>query len=289
MALHHRILKGIYYPLKLAKAIGKPLGLNSPHRLRVVVYHDIAPHEQSGFSEHVRWLARRWSFVTPERFSAMVSGREPILGSNLLITFDDGFVSNRVVAETVLSPMGIKALFFVVSDFVRIEDTFELRNFLARHIFPGTKADVHPAHLRNMRWDDLAYLLEQGHTIGAHTRTHARMSELHKRREIESEIIGSADAIEDELGIKVDHFAFAFGNLASLSPEALSVARTRFQFIYSNMRGNNSPSVHPWSLRRDTIDPVWSKMLVGSLLEGGGDLRYTRDLARLDSWKPGPW
>jgi hypothetical protein len=44
----------------------------------------------------------------------MISGNEPIQDNNLLITFDDGLISNRIVAEKILNPMGIKAIFLLL-------------------------------------------------------------------------------------------------------------------------------------------------------------------------------
>ena len=55
----------------------------------------------------------------------MISGSEPIQGNNLLITFDDGLISNRIVAEKVLNPLGINAIFFVVTDFIDINNNIE--------------------------------------------------------------------------------------------------------------------------------------------------------------------
>lgn len=55
----------------------------------------------------------------------MLAGDETINGRNLLLSFDDGFASNRDVAEKILNPLDIKALFFVVSDFVNLKDCRE--------------------------------------------------------------------------------------------------------------------------------------------------------------------
>ena len=118
LALHHRLLAAAYYPLKGTKIIGRPLGLASRDRLRVLVYHDVAPHELARFTDQLLWLRRSWNFVSPDRFARMVSGAERMRGRNLLLAFDDGFTSNRVVAEEVLNPIGIRALFFVVSALV---------------------------------------------------------------------------------------------------------------------------------------------------------------------------
>jgi peptidoglycan/xylan/chitin deacetylase (PgdA/CDA1 family) len=182
--LHHQVLAASYYPLKLAKAVGRALRLCFPNRLRVLLYHDIAPHEQANFATQLRWLAKTWNFISPERFESMASGAETIQGSNLLLTFDDGFASNRMMAEKVLNPMGIKAVFFVVSDYVDMKDPVEPLAFITKHIYPERAAQSIPEHWRNMTWDDLSYLLDTGHTIGAHTRTHARLSELKEPKEL---------------------------------------------------------------------------------------------------------
>lgn len=284
MSLHHQILAGLYSPLKLADFIGQVMGIGSPHRLRVLLYHDIASLEQKRFAAQIRWLKKTWNFVTPESFAAMVSGLEPIHGYNLLLTLDDGFASNRVVAEQILNPMGIKAIFFVVSAFIDTKEYHEARYFISQHIHPGISLSDVPAHWRNMKWNDLAYLIETGHTIGAHARTHARLSELRQTDELEAEIIDSADVLEHNLGVKIEHFAYPFGNLNSFSPAALAIARRRFSFIYSGLRGDNACGAPPWALRRDAIAPDNSLGLVGALLEGGADIIYSRDIATFESW-----
>ncbi|MDP1773812.1 MAG: polysaccharide deacetylase family protein [Methylobacter sp.] len=292
MSLHHHILAATYYPIKLAKAIGRPLGLIHENQLRVLLYHDIDPRDQANFAAQMRWLQRSWNFVSAEQFADMVSGHEPIRGRNLLLAFDDGFASNRVVAEEVLNPMGIKALFFVMSYFVDLEDVDEVRHFIAKNIYPGTHAAGLPAHWRTMGWADLEALLQQGHSIGGHTRTHARLSQIKNEPDLEREIIASADALEQRLGVPIEHFAYTFGDLASFSDQALAVARRRFRFIYSGLRGDNVGGVSPYALRRDSAAfqdafsnySVFSNSLLGAFLEGAADFKYADDIARLSSW-----
>lgn len=284
MSIQHRLLAGTYYPIKLAKSIGSPLGLASPHSLRVLLYHDIAPHDQANFAAQLRWLARYWKFVSSEQFAAMILGEEPIRGRNLLLTFDDGFASNRVVAEEVLNPLGIRALFFAVSDFVDLEDRHEARHFISRNIQPGSRADELPAHLYNMGWSDLEALLEQGHCVGGHTRTHAQLSQINTEPDLEREIIASADTLAQRLGVPIEHFAYTFGDLASFSEKALSVARRRFRFIYSGLRGDNIGGASPFSLRRDAATAKDSMALLGAFLEGVADFHYTQSRDQLSSW-----
>ena len=277
MSLHHHFLGGAYYTLKLAKAIGRPMGLTSSNRLRVLLHHDIAPNEHDRFEAELRWLGRTWTFVTPEHFAAMVLGMEPIRGSNLLLTFDDGLASNRVVAE---------------QDLVGIEDPLEARQFIARNIYLGTRAEELPAHWHNIGWEDLHALLEQGHCIGSHTRTHKRLSQIHTKTELEHEIISGADILEQRLGVTIDHFSYPFGDLASFSESALSVAMRRFRFVYSGLRGDNAGGVSPFTLRRDSSAlqdaysnyKIFSNSLLGAFLEGAADFKYARDISLLSRW-----
>ena len=44
--------------------------------------------------------------------------------------------------------MGIKALFFIISDFVDIEDYEESRQFIVKHIYPGKSLDNLPEQLK---------------------------------------------------------------------------------------------------------------------------------------------
>lgn len=292
MPLHHRVLAGTYHGLRAAKAIARPLGLASPNQLRVLLHHDIAPHDHARFATQLRWLAQSWNFVSAEQFAAMISGEEPVRGRHLLLTFDDGLASSRVVAEEVLNPMGIRAMFFVISDFVEIEDREAARQFIARHILPGDDVDAMPAHWDNMGWTDLEALLEQGHSIGAHTGTHARLSEIDTEADLVREIVASGDTLARRVGAPVEHFAYTFGDLASFSEHALAVARRRFRFVYSGLRGDNAGGVSAFALRRDgssRLDSssgytVFANSLLGAFLEGAADLSYARCRAELDSW-----
>lgn len=286
MSLKHHLLAAAYHPLRISNSLLCTAGSGHQGRLRVLIYHDIAPQEEARFAAQLRWLAKSWNFVDPQRFTEMISGNDLVREDSLLLSFDDGFASDRRVAENVLNPMGIRALFFVVSYFAALSGEDDWRSYVARNIWPGIKPGDVPNHRRNMTFDDLAYLLEAGHSIGGHTASHARLSQVASEN-MAAEIVGGADMLEHRLGVKVDHFAYTFGDLASINATALSVARSRFSFIYTGMRGDNARDVPPWAIRRDALIPADSFSLVGALLEGGADRRYARNLAEYESWGDG--
>jgi len=283
MSFLHKLLAAAYQPIKCWNDAASSIGRKSSDQLRILLLHDVFPQHFDRLKDLLSWLKSRWQFITPEQFEQMKLGLMPIQGRNLLITFDDGFASNRQVVEQVLDPLSIKALFFIVSEFAGINDINLARAFVSDHICPNSKLGQLPEHINNMTWKDLEFLLKNGHTLGSHTRTHARLSDLAQYNALFSEIISSADVIENKLGIGIKHFAYTFGNIGSFSPEALKMARQRYQFVHTGMRGDNCSSPL-WAIRRDSASLETSFSLVGSFLEGGADILYQRHLLTYESW-----
>jgi len=284
MSLKHHLLSASYKPLKFKNFLLKKFsGLGS---IRVLLYHDIAPNDELKFAAQLRWLKRSWEFITPATFASIVSNGEPVHRNYLLLSFDDGFSSNRRIAEDILNPMGIKALFFIVSEFISLDKKSDSKNFIATNIYPDLNLKNIPDHWFNMTWGDINYLLETGHTIGSHTSSHARLSHL-GLSDLPKEIISSADFLSKKIGLDIDHFAYTFGDLNSFSSEALAIARSRFKFIYTGMRGNNVRGVKSWAIRRDALSANDSLSLVGAFLEGAADSVYSRKLTTYEKWGRG--
>ncbi len=283
MKIKNFLLSTAYYPLRVKRffnLFGAPSGAG---RLRVLLYHDIAPFERELFASQLKWLGRKWRFITPAIFEGMVAGLIPVDQDSLLLTFDDGFISNREVAETILNPLGIKALFFVVSDFTGIDCLEKSHDFIVKNIYPNLEKSKVPSHWGNMGWDDLRYLLDCGHTIGAHTASHARLTNISTDL-LANEIIVSADYLSSRLGINIEHFAYTFGDILGFSERALEIARTRFKYIHTGLRGVNGNISPSWAIRRDSIAPNNPTLMMGALLEGAADPLYKRDLVKYESW-----
>ena len=283
MSLKHSLLATTYLPLKIHNLLLHKISGKPSTRLRVLLYHDINPKHEIFFEAQLRWLSKSWRFVTPHQFGAMMDGNMPVQEDSLLITFDDGFISNLGVTKRILNPMGIQALFFIVSNFSLLTAKDDWRDFIAKNIYPTMKAQNIPDFWRNMSIDDLKFIVDTGHTIGGHTANHSRLSEVIPQ-DLKQEIIHSADFLEQKLSVKIEHFAYTFGDLASFTPSALAVARSRFKYIYTGMRGDNSDVRNSWAIRRDSLSAKNSISLMGAFLEGGADRLYSSGLAKYESW-----
>jgi peptidoglycan/xylan/chitin deacetylase (PgdA/CDA1 family) len=283
VSFKHYLLTAGYHPLRIYNFILKKLGKRPSARLRVLLYHDIAPQHEAYFKSQLCWLSKSWQFVTPQQFTEILEGALPLERDSLLLTFDDGFISNRGVAERILNPLKIKSIFFIVSNFSKLSKGNNWRRFVAQHIDPGLRPEDVPVSKQNMSIDDLKFLNNTGHSIGAHTADHIRLSDTLDDG-LNREIVCSADYLEQKLGIKIEHFAYTFGDLSSFTPQALAIARRRFKYIHTGLRGDNSLKTPPWAIRRDSSSPTDPLYLLGALLEGGADRLYLSSLNEYESW-----
>jgi peptidoglycan/xylan/chitin deacetylase (PgdA/CDA1 family) len=148
-------------------------------------------------------LAAGFRFVTLARLIEE-EGAEPPPGF-AVVTFDDGMRNNHSVALPILRELGIPATVFVTIDFIG-----------GRSPWIGRGGDG-----AMLSEDELRALVREGWELGAHTMTHADLSQLDYeacRREIGE----SRGALERTFGVPVKTLAYPFGRYG---PAARAAAR----------------------------------------------------------------
>ena len=280
----HSFLRYFFYPFFLKNNIlfkVKPLG-----SLRVLLFHDFDDRLIPLFYSQLYWLSSFWSFISPQMFEGMMDGRIPIEGRNLLVTFDDGFKSNLKISKEVLEPLNIKAIFFVCSNFIT-QPTYESSKlFLKNHIQPCDGFQCIPDHWTNLSPDDIEYLIRHGHTIGAHTANHKRLTEL-SPSEAYYEMSNARQTLNSLFSLDVKHFAFPFGDSSSYSLEVAEMAQKLFPYIHTGFRGNNAIAPNPSLILRDSASYQNPSLKYGlfpnhhlaAFLEGSVDLIYRRSIS----------
>lgn len=259
-------------------------GYKRKPQLRVLLFHDIAPDHEDSFKCLIEWLMLSWEFITPGDFSELILKKRPLLRDSLLVTFDDGYYSNRLVAESILNPKNIKAIYFVLPELVNIESTVNAKEFISNNLWPDGGIEGDYSHWSNMKIEDLLFLIETGHHIGAHTMTHARLSGLNEE-ELINEIVDSANLLEKMLKIKIRDFAYSFGDLESFSESAFKVASSRFDFIFTGLGGNNAALSNSLGIARDSINPNDPKSFISTLLFGSADWYFYLKLRKFIQWR----
>ena len=194
-----------------------------------------------------------------------------------MLTFDDGFKSNRKLAEEVLNNLNIKALFFVIADFIGVQKRSEKYNNIIHNIYPnGPKKNQLS---ESMDYGDIEFLISNGHQIGCHTLSHQMLSKISSLNELEEEIISSKYKLEKDFGIKISHFAFPFGTFDSINQKALKILDKNYEFIHSGLRGNNKKTTK--LIFRDAVNPEMKITRLKAFLIGNADLLYKRNFNKL--------
>lgn len=99
------------------------------NRLSVIYYHSVGPVKKDWensflttgaevFEEHLAWLSRRYRSISLMEYWQIRKGLIRPVKNPLVITFDDGYLDNRVWAFPLLRKYGMKATIFVSPEFV---------------------------------------------------------------------------------------------------------------------------------------------------------------------------
>ena len=143
--------------------------------------------EPARFEQQLQSLMNRgFTFVSmPEYVRRCQAGRLP--WGTVTLTFDDGWSDNYVYAYPILKQLKVPATVFVVSG----EMAFTSSN-------------------RRMGDVQLRELAGEGFTMGGHSRSHTDLTRL-THRQLQQEVAGCKDDLEQKLGQAVDFFAYPGG------------------------------------------------------------------------------
>lgn len=131
--------------------------------------------------------------ISMQDFLAFRRGEKNLAPKNIIITLDDGYVSEVDVGVPILKKFGFTATFFVYTAFIN----------------SGGKS---------VSWAQLAELRDAGFDIASHTVSHQDLRKPPKAAGdydawLENEIAGSKKLLEEHLGIKCATIAFPGGNV----------------------------------------------------------------------------
>ncbi len=142
-------------------------------------------------------------------------GRLPARG--VVLTFDDGHASNATLACDILVRRGLKALFFVTSDFIGARPHF-------------------------CSWAQLRDMSQAGMLIGSHGRTHRFFDDM-SDAEASAEFKDSRERIEQGIGRRVDQISFPGGRY---KPSQLKLGRDNgYSLFYTSQVGVHREAALP--------------------------------------------
>jgi peptidoglycan/xylan/chitin deacetylase (PgdA/CDA1 family) len=248
--------------------------------LVILTFHNIKSSELEWFDNTLRFIDNNFEFAT---IDDIYNKNRESKNIKVLITFDDGFYSNKIIAKKYLSKYKIKAVFFITEKFIGL-DSEAAYIFSEKNFFPNSNLSIDQLNeYKAMTWDDVKFLADNGHTIGAHSATHPIISRINNRQKLLEETILSADRIEKIIGKRILLFAFPFGNIDSININTINVIKDRFNYIFSNMRGNLEESLGNYFIFRQNISPLDSQWVIKASIEGRFDWIYRKNRKKLSN------
>lgn len=170
------------------------MGLATPASayISVLLYHRFDENRfpttttsSAQFEQHMAYLkSHGYTVLTMDQLADCVEGRRPVPEKGVVITIDDGFISEYNNAVPILRKYGYPFCIFVFTHAI------------------GSK--------NYMSWGQLKQLESWGGEVGCHTYSHPRLINLPEKG-IEQEIMGPKESMEKKLGHKVKYFAYPYG------------------------------------------------------------------------------
>jgi peptidoglycan/xylan/chitin deacetylase (PgdA/CDA1 family) len=145
----------------------------------------------------MRWFARLgYRCTSLESVAKSLAEEFPLPRRRFVVTFDDGYADTFTTAVPILARFGFTATVFVVSGLVGKTNVWDA----------GVSP---PAPL--MGWDELSALVRNGFSIGSHTKSHRRLTQL-SVKDASVELVESRQCLESKLATAVRTFCYPWGD-----------------------------------------------------------------------------
>jgi peptidoglycan/xylan/chitin deacetylase (PgdA/CDA1 family) len=230
----------------------------SERELIVACMHSTPEDRLADFEKLVERLKKRFTFLAPSDLPLYLENPNHFKGGPyFLFTFDDG-LSNNLGSAKILAAHKIKAIYFVVPDFI---DAVDQESYYRTYIRPvvDTRIDNQKDDVTSMSWSEISALKEMGHTIGNHTKTHSLHQHM-SQKEIETELNYTDQKIQEKIGVKPLFFASPNNTLDSVGSVATTVISKNQYYHFTTIPGLHSSGDNPknWVYRRN-IEVHWGK------------------------------
>jgi len=216
----------------------------------VILCHHIVtdqPHKMGisthWYLKHVEFLQKHYDVISlPEAVDLLRTGRR-LIRPAVVLTLDDGYAANYLNLRAISQATGAPMTLFVCSEKMTQQAEFD-------HDIKWGLSGFRP-----LTWEQAVALDQEGLQIASHTRTHFDCGST-QPEQLQAEIEGSQEDLEQRLGHNVDFFAFPWGKPENMSQPALALARATYSYVFSAFGGANftTESGPRWHFKR-TLHP----------------------------------
>ena len=256
----------------------------------VVNYHATYPKHEDNFRKQLSFYKKYFKIINEN----MLINEKALFDSDsdpkILITFDDGHISNYNSASKILDDLDIKASFFIPVNVInrKTEDKiFEENKILLNQysILSDLEEDVTNCYTRlTMTWENIIDLDKRGHFIGSHGSNHIRLSEELNSEQLSDEISKSKETIEKKLNKKINSFCWIIGDSKSYTKKASEKIKTsnyKLSFMTCAKPFDKNQSL--LQIHRFNIENYFSLARIAFILSGIYEILYFRKRSFVNS------
>ena len=199
----------------------------------------------------------------------------------ILITFDDGHITNYNSAAKILDDFNIKASFFIpvnvinrkTEEKISEENQVLLRNY---NILSNLKEDIINSYPRlSMAWPDIIDLDKRGHFIGSHGCSHIRLSKELDDNQLYREISESKKLIEEKLNKKINSFCWIVGDKKSYTKKASDlINKSNYKLSFMTCAKPFNKNQNFLQIHRFNIEDYFSLARIYFILSGVYEIMY---------------
>lgn len=248
--------------------------------IRAINYHDTPHTTAETFDKQLSYYKKRFTSVSYEDLEKFFKTKKwHKKKPGLIISFDDGLLSNYETALSILEKHDFIGWFFVPAEFINMVSDPKINN---KEIWEW--AEEHQIGLIDytyddkriaMNWKELKSIVERGHVVGSHTKNHQLMFEGLSFRLVDDEILISKKNMEKEIGHEVPIFSWVGGEEDSYQWQAArKIKEAGYKYSFMTCSYPIRPNSNNYQLHRTNIEAFWPMALVKFQLCGVSDFIF---------------
>ncbi len=248
----------------------------------VVNYHATYPKNKLNFFKQIEFYKKYFEIIDENSLlnfdQLFIKNKKP----KILITFDDGHISNYYNAKN-LDQLGIKATFFLPISVIqrKTENNIELENQTLNNkysILSELNEDIkNNYHRLTMTWQQVIDLSNRGHFIGSHGYNHIRLSNDLNESQLNKEVVISKKIIEEKLGKSVNSFCWIIGDSKSYSKNASKIiTKVNYNLSFMTCAKPYDKDQSSLQIHRFNIEDFFSLARISFIFSGIYELMYSK-------------
>jgi peptidoglycan/xylan/chitin deacetylase (PgdA/CDA1 family) len=197
----------------------------------ILAYHEVGETDDlynitaNQFEEQMAYLTRNgYHAISLEDLFNFYNGQGKLPEKPVVITFDDGYEDNYLVALPILEKYNLSATVFIVPNLI------------------GTEG--------YLSWQQVTEMQQRHTEIGSHTMSHIAMDEIGEEQQ-RQEASESKSVLEQHMGKPIRFFAYPFGGFTATTEQILQEAG--YRGACAGMPGLNDKSTDVYALKRINV------------------------------------